>query len=104
MCYAAPTSAQESIDSVIARAWPRSPIGLGGLTWTVIAAPTGDPMRPQLLYQHGGGNAGVRTLVAFNPLTRDGFFILANTDSPGPYLNRIMIALLMKAYRPPRMQ
>jgi CubicO group peptidase (beta-lactamase class C family) len=83
---------------------PRSPIGLGGLTWTVIAAPTGDPMRPQLLYQHGGGDVGVRTLVAFNPLTRDGFIVLANSDSPGPYLNRIMAALLMRAYRPPRMQ
>ncbi len=81
---------------------PRSPIGLGGLTWTVIAAPSGDPARLQLLYQHGGGDAGVRTLVAFNPLTRDGFIILANSDNPGPHMNRIMAALLTKAYRPVR--
>lgn len=81
---------------------PRSPIGLGGLTWTVIAAPTPDAVRPQLLYQHGGGDVGVRTRVAFNPITRDGFIVLANSDGLGPYMKPIMDALLMKAYRPRR--
>jgi CubicO group peptidase (beta-lactamase class C family) len=79
---------------------PRSPIGLRGLTWTVIAAPTPDAARPQLLYHHTGGDVGVVTLVAFNPITRDGFIILANSDGLGPFLKPILDALLMKAYRP----
>lgn len=78
---------------------PRSGIGLSGLTWTVTAAPTPDPLRPQMLYAHGGGDTGVRTRVAFNPVTRDGFIVLANADSPGPYIQQIMDALLMKAHR-----
>ena len=79
---------------------PRSPIGLGGLTWTVIPAPTPDAARPQLLYHHTGGDVGVVTMVAFNPITSDGFIVLANSDGLEPYLKRIMDALLMKAYRP----
>jgi CubicO group peptidase (beta-lactamase class C family) len=82
-------------------ATPRSPIGLSGLTWTVIAAPTPDAARPQLLYHHTGGDVGVGTMVAFNPITRDGIIVLANSsDRLEPYLKRIMDALLMKAYRP----
>jgi CubicO group peptidase (beta-lactamase class C family) len=82
-------------------ATPRSPIGLGGLTWTVIAASTPDAARPQLLYHHTGGDVGVGTLVAFNPITRDGIIVLANSsDGLEPYLKRIMDALLRKAYRP----
>jgi CubicO group peptidase (beta-lactamase class C family) len=82
-------------------ATPRSPIGLSGLTWTVIAAPTPEAARPQLLYHHTGGDVGVATMVAFNPITRDGIIVLANSsDGLEPYLKRIMDALLMKAYQP----
>jgi CubicO group peptidase (beta-lactamase class C family) len=79
---------------------PRSSIGLGGFTWTVIAAPTPDPVHPQLLYHHTGGDVGVVTMVAFNPITGDGVIVLSNSDNLGPYLKPIMDALLMKAYRP----
>jgi len=41
-------------------------------------------------------------MVAFNPITGDGFIVLANSDNLDPYLKRIMDALLMKAYRPGR--
>jgi len=91
---------KQVIDSAsIELATPRSPIGVHGLTWSVIAAPAPDPAHPQLLYHHTGGDVGVVTLVAFNPITRDGFIILANSDNLGPYLKRILDALLLKAYR-----
>lgn len=94
---------KQVIDSIsIELTTPRAPVGLGGLTWIVVAAPTPDAVRPQLLYQHGGGDVGVRTRVAFNPFTRDGFILLANSDVSGSYMKLIMDALLMKAYRPVR--
>lgn len=93
---------KQVIDSIsIDLTTPRSP-GRGGLTWSIIAAPTPDAARPQLLYLHGGGDAGVQTMVAFNPITRDGFILLANTDGAGPYMKRMFDAMLTKAYRPAR--
>lgn len=79
---------------------PRSWIGPGGLTWTVIAASPSGSARPQLLYSHEGGDVGARSLIAFDPVTRDGFIILANSDNLDPYLKPILDALLVKAYRP----
>ncbi|WP_411281369.1 serine hydrolase domain-containing protein [Gemmatimonas sp.] len=95
--------ATQVIDSAsIELATPRSPVGLGGRTWTVRAAPTPDAGRPQLLYEHAGGVVGGQAVVAFNPITRDGFIVLANSDGLRLNIKPIMDALQIKAHRPRR--